>query len=148
MTYSIYDTEEIQQYTVKQLAKIDKALVAAAYTIRDNARQAFVNNGKYKGIGVLSEGIMLGRLVKNGGVSSITVHGFGYNDTKKQTYKTRFFILGTLDRQVKKRNGTTLKQPYSIGNIERLDSIENAMKGADNTLISYIRNALNADIQK
>lgn len=138
MKYSIYETEEIEKYSEQQLAKIDKGLVAAAYAIRDNARSMFENNGKYKGIGCLSEGIMLGRLIKNGGSTSITLHGYGYNDTKKQTYKTRFFILGTIERQGKKKDGST----YGKGYIQSLDSIQQAIDQGKGTLQQYLKKAI------
>lgn len=135
---NIYKTEEIQNYTIKQLKEIDNALVAAAFKIRDNARANFVNNGQYSGISKFKDAIMLGKLEN----SKITVHGFGYNDADKELYKARFFILGTQYRKQKKSRGKPLAKPFTKGYISNNDAIDKATAGSEHILDKYIDNAL------
>lgn len=122
---------------MEQLKKIDKALVAAAYRIKDNAQSLFINNGRYKKLDSLKEGIMLGKLEN----SSIKLHAFGYNDEAKQTYKARFFVGGTQERVNKKPIGNH-KKPLTKGSIEPLDTINKATQNGNVILDNYIKQAL------
>lgn len=131
---NITDTTQIENATVEQLKKIDKALVAAAYRIRDNVRNTFNNNGKYTNINTLEEGIMLGKLEN----SSIKLHAFGYNDAEKKTYKARFFVGGTDGRYIKRGK----KKGAYRGKIEALDSINKGLDGAETILNNYIKKSL------
>lgn len=127
--YNIYDTKQIEQFTVQQLQAIDKALVAAAYKLKDIAQKEFVNNGRYRKLDSLKEGIMLGRLQN----SSISLHSYGYNDSLKKTYKARFFVGGTVDRD----NGK-----HSTGHIEALDTIDKTVQANQQLLTEYINKVI------
>ena len=134
---NIYSTKQFEQASLKQLEHIDKALVAAAYRIKDNAQSLFINNGRYKNLEPLKEGIMLGRLQN----SQIKLHAFGYDDEAKQTYKARFFVGGTKERVNKKPIGNH-KKPLTKGQIEPLDTIDKATQGGESILDNYIKQAL------
>ena len=135
---NIYTTEQFEKASLDQLKQIDKALVAAAYKIKDNAQSLFVNNGKYKNLSNLKDGIMLGKLQD----SQIKLHAFGYNDSAKQTYKARFFVGGTQVRVNKKPIGNH-KKPLTKGRIEPLDTIDKATQGGEAILDNYIKRAIN-----
>lgn len=135
---NIYSTEEFENATLDQLKKIDKALVAAAYRIKDNAQEMFINNGKYQNLAPLKDGLMLGKLEN----SSIRLHAFGYNDAAKQTFKARFFVGGAENRFTKSRKGSNTR-PLSRGSIQALDTIDRVTSGSEGILDNYIRTALN-----
>lgn len=134
---NIYTTEQFEKATLEQLDKIDKALVAAAYKIKENAQNLFVNNTKYKNLDRIRDGIMLGRLQN----SQIKLHAFGYNDPEKHTYKARFFVGGTQVRVNKKPIGKH-KKPLTKGRIEPLDTIDKATQNGGTILDNYIKRAL------
>lgn len=134
---NITDTTQIENATIEQLKAIDKALVAAAYEIKKNVQNTFVNNGRYTNINKLADGIMLGKLQN----SSIKLHAFGYNDIDKQTYIARFFVGGTKERIQKKRKGKSIK-PFSKGKIDALNSIDKGLIGAETILHNYIQKSL------
>lgn len=135
---NIYKTEEIQNYTEQQLRQIDKGLVAAAFKIRDDARNRFENNGRYNGISKLKDAIMLGKLEN----SKITLHGFGYNDENKELYKARFFILGTDYRRQTKYKGQSIAKPFTKGFLMKNEVIDKATESAQTLLDKYIETAL------
>lgn len=129
---SVYASEALEQASIEQLKQIDKALVAAAYAMRDKARKLFVSNAKGYNLQSLQDGVMLGRLRHgNDGVTSVTLHAFG-NNTNKNSYKARFFVGGAYHRQ-------TRSQRYR-GSIEALNTIENALD--QGTLDDYINNVI------
>lgn len=129
---SVYASEALEKASIEQLKQIDKALVAAAYAMRDKARKLFVSNAKGYNLQSLQDGVMLGRLRHgNDGVTSVTLHSFG-NNTKKNSYKARFFVGGAYHRQ-------TRSQRYR-GSVEALNTIENALD--QGTLDDYINNVI------
>lgn len=129
---SVYASEALEKASIEQLKQIDKALVAAAYAMRDKARKLFVSNAKGYNLQSLQDGVMLGRLRHgNDGVTSVTLHAFG-NNTNKNSYKARFFVGGAYHRQ-------TRSQRYR-GSIEALNTIENALD--QGTLDEYINNVI------
>lgn len=129
---SVYASEALEKASIEQLKQIDKALVAAAYAMRDKARKLFVSNAKGYNLQSLQDGVMLGRLRHgNDGVTSVTLHAFG-NNTNKNSYKARFFVGGAYHRQ-------TRSQRYR-GSIEALNTIENALD--QGTLDDYINNVI------
>lgn len=134
---NIYTTEQFEKASLEQLKKIDKALVATAYKLKEKAQSLFVNNDTYKNLASLKEGIMLGKLENN----QIKLHAFGYNDAAKKTYKTRFFVGGTKIRVNKKPIGNH-KKPLTKGQIKPLDTIEKATQGGERILDNYIKKAL------
>lgn len=129
---SVYASEALEKASIEQLKQIDKALVAAAYAMRDKARKLFVSNAKGYNLQSLQDGVMLGRLRHgNDGVTSVTLHAFG-NNTNKNSYKARFFVGGAYHRQ-------TRSQRYR-GSIEAQNTIENALD--QGTLDDYINNVI------
>lgn len=129
---SLQASEALEKATVEQLKRVDKALVAAAYAMRDKARKLFVSNAKGYNLQSLQDGVMLGRLRHgNDGVTSVTLHAFG-NNTNKNSYKARFFVGGAYHRQ-------TRSQRYR-GSIEALNTIENALD--QGTLDDYINSVI------
>lgn len=129
---SVYTSEAIQDASIAQLGMIDKALVAAAYRMRDDARKLFVFNRKGYQVQPLEDGIMLGRLKKTpDGSTSITLHAFG-NNTNRNSYKARFFAGGAYHR--KTRLGR-----YR-GSVEDLKTIEESLD--TNILENYINNII------
>lgn len=131
---SLQMSEEIENATVEQLAKVDKALVAAAYAMRDHARRLLVTEGKGKGYRLdrLQEGVMLGRLRKSpAGETSITLHAMG-KASDYNSFKTRFFAGGAYHRQTGKGRNR--------GTIEDLKTIEQSLD--EKILDDYINNAI------
>lgn len=125
------------------LAKIDKAVVAAACKVRDDAKKAFMaNKSQYKyatkNYDALASGIMIGKLKGD----AIKVHALGNNQKGSNTYKTRFFVGSTIYRTQTKQQGKSIK-PYTKGYIKGNDAIDKAVNSNGNTLNQYINNVLN-----
>lgn len=139
----IYDTSEMKNFYPELKKKVDRAVVAAAVQIRDRARTLFVNSQslyKYrtKNYKKLKEGLMIGKF--NPKNSSIKIHALGTN-TVENSYKTRFFVGGTVYRKQKKKAGKPIK-PYSKGFIKPNKAIDDSMQHAENYLGRFIKNAL------
>lgn len=132
----IYDTRDLTEYSESQLKRFDKAVLAAAFKIRDEARQAFISSrpqykmstSKYSN---LAEGIMVGRLNDN---HSVKVHALG-SRSNKDSYKTRFFVGGTVQRF----NGGYCS--YN-GSIDENAAIDKGLKDGQRILDNYINNTL------
>ncbi len=143
-TRLIFDTYDIEKASSEMLRNIDKAVVASAFKIRDEARQIFINSSSiYKthssghSYRDLASGIMVGKLQ----TSQIKIHSLG-NRSNNHSYKTRFFVGGTQYRKQNKMKGKALSKPFQKGYIKANDTIEKAMDGADTTLNNYIKNAI------
>jgi len=141
-TQLIYDSSDLTTYAEDMLSRIDDAVVAAAYKIRDNIRQTFINGSNiYKHrtnkINDLAQGINVGKLQD----SKVKIHAMGTKDNY-HTYKTRFFVGGTVPRTQTKWRGKPLQKPYTKGYIKSLDSIDKGMSGAEGILNTYIQNVL------
>lgn len=129
----IYNIEELDVRQDSLIEKIDKAVLAAAFKIRDNARTAFRNSKSlYKKTTdrffELEKGINVGKLKDH----ETTVHSFG----KKEIYnsfKTRFFVGGTRIRFSNKGS--------SKGYIVASNVIEEAAD--QNVLNNYVKNTIN-----
>ena len=129
----IYDTRDLETLTDEMIEKIDRAVVAAAFKIRDEIREEFKKSGnmyphhtdKYEG---LAEGVMVGRLTN----SQIKVHVLG-SDEKPDTFKTRFFVGGTTYRKTKNGNKGFIKSNAAL---------DKGMSNAENILNSFIKNTL------
>lgn len=138
----IYDTTDLTNASNEILDSIDKALMAAAFTIRDNARSIFKSDAAttYKShtgnINKLSTGIMVGK--NNHG--SVKIHAFGSKDDY-DSYKTRFFVGGTINRTQTKRHGKNIK-PYTKGYIKAIDTIEKTISNSQPILDTYIQHVL------
>lgn len=137
----IFSERDLTEASQDILKSIDKAVLAAAFNIRDNMRNSFLSAfTKYKHgtseYNSLAEGIMVGKLKD----SKVKVHALG-SKSKYNTYKTRFFVGGTLYRTQKQVNGKNIK-PYSKGFIKSNDAVRQGLNGADETLNKYIKNAI------
>lgn len=137
----IFSERDLTEASQDILKSIDKAVLAAAFNIRDNMRNSFLSSfTKYKygtsEYNSLAEGIMVGKLKD----SKVKVHALG-SKSKYNTYKTRFFVGGTLYRTQKQVNDKNIK-PYSKGFIKSNDAVKQGLNGADQTLNKYIKNAI------
>lgn len=129
---SISASEAIEKASFSQLKQIDKALVAAAYKMRDNARRLFTSNDKDYQIASIADGIMLGRLRKDAAGTTITLHAMG-NASNPKSWKARIFAGGAYHRRTRNRG-------RNRGSIEDLKTIE---KSTDQRILdSYINNAI------
>lgn len=138
----IFSERDLDITSKEMLEDIDRAVLAAAFTIRDNMRSEFVKGGsKYKyhtdKYDELSEGIMVGKL-RDG---TVKVHAMG-SPSKYNTYKTRFFVGGTIHRIQTNRNGQSVT-PYNKGYIIGNDAIDKGLSIGQETLDRYINNVLN-----
>lgn len=91
----IYNIEELDVASNNLIKRIDKAVAAAAFKMRDNARDAFRQSASNyphstKKFFELAEGINVGRMKNH----EIAVHSFGKKE-QYNSYKTRFFVGGT-----------------------------------------------------
>lgn len=137
----VFETRNIEDKGL--LDKIDKALLAAAFRVRDDARNVFMSSKSlYKhatsNYDKLANGIMVGKLNN----STVKVHTLG--DNKDQSlWKTRFFVGSTLYRTQTQKKGVKLKKPYSKGFIQANDALEQAVSQNQNTLDLFVNNVLN-----
>lgn len=137
----VYSDRDLEEASNEILERIDKAVLATAFNVRDNMRSEFKNsksNYKYstEKYNELSEGIMVGKL-RNG---TVKVHALG-SPSKYNTYKTRFFVGGTIYRTQTERNGVGIK-PSNKGYLKSNDAVEKGLKGGQETLERYINNVL------
>jgi len=129
----IFDTRDLETLSDEMISKIDRAVVAAAFKIRDEIRGEFRKSSnlytnhteKYD---ELAEGIMVGRLNN----SQIKIHALGSNE-KPNTFKTRFFVGGTIYRKNSKGNK---------GFIKSNSAVDNGLTNAESILNSFIKNTL------
>ena len=139
----IHDTSEMRGFYPGLKKGVDRAVVAAAFKIRDTARTTFNSSRslykhstkKYKH---LSEGINVGKFDETS--ETIKVHALGSKEDK-DTYKTRFFVGGTVYRKQKRWQGKRIK-PYLKGYIEPNDALNDATGKAEEVLNRYVRNVL------
>lgn len=129
----IFDTRDLETASQEVFEKVDKALVAAAFKIRDEMRDEFLksqsnykyNTSEYK---KMAQGIMVGRLND----SQIKIHALG-NKANDGTWKARFFVGGTTYRKNNKGNK---------GYIKSNEAVDNGLTNAENILNSFIKNTL------
>lgn len=130
----IFDTRDLEQITDEMLEGIDKALVAAAFKIRDEMRDEFRKAASQYKYGTedyanLSNGIMVGKL-RN---STIKVHALGHKENDG-SWKARFFVGGTTYRKNSKGNKGFIKENAAV---------DKGLQGADEILSTFINNSLN-----
>lgn len=129
---SISTSEAIENASISQLKQIDKALVAAAYKMRDNARRLLTANDKGYQIASIADGIMLGRLRKDASGTTITLHAMG-NSSNPKSWKARIFAGGAYHRRTRSKG-------RNRGSIEDLKTIQ---KSTDQKILdNYINNAI------
>lgn len=129
----IFDTRDLENASNEILEKVDKALLAAAFKIRDEMRDEFKksqSNYKYSTSEYkkMASGIMVGKLNN----SQVKIHALG-NRVNDGTWKARFFVGGTTYRKTNKGNK---------GYIKSNDAVDKGLNNAENILNSYIRNTL------
>lgn len=132
----IRDTRELNGLNTIIQEKVNRAVVAAAFKIRDNMRSKFKSQqslykkstSKYSG---LAEGISVGK-ARDG---KVKIHALGTIENY-HTYKTRFFVGGTKSRYVKKKG-----DKYA-GHIQANNSIDKGLIGGEEILTKYINTAL------
>lgn len=137
----IFDEKDLSTYSADMIKNIDRAVLAAAYRLRDNMRQAFVNGSSLYKYGTpkykeLAKGIEVGKIRD----SKVKVHAMGtraYYDS----YKTRFFVGGTVPRTQIKQGGKRIK-PYTKGYIKENDAIEKGLSGGEQLLNTFINNVI------
>jgi len=139
----IFDTRDLDTASKDTLQKIDKALLAAAFKIRDDMRQEYINSSNiYKNrtenYNHLKDGIMIGKLKDN----TVKIHSLGNNQKGSDTYKTRFFVGGTIYRTQSTKAGKSIK-PYTKGYIKANDAVQKGLADGQETLNTYINNTLN-----
>lgn len=139
----IFETRNIEDDGL--LEKIDKAVLAAAFKVRDDARNAFLSSkSQYKYATTdydrMAEGIMVGKL--NSSTNSVKVHALGDN-RDPDLWKARFFVGSTIYRTQTKQQGKSLDKPYTKGYIKSNDAIDKAINQNQNTLNEFISNTLN-----
>lgn len=129
----IFDTRDLSDATDEVLESVDRAVVAAAFKLRNEMRDVFKKDQSMYKYGTekyyrMAEGIMVGKL-RNGHVK---IHGFG---PKKNdgTWKARFFIVGTDYRF----NSSGRK-----GLIVKNEAIDKGFNNAEAILDSYIKKAI------
>jgi len=132
-TKLIFDTRDLGELSDEMLKGIDRAVVAAAFTIRNEMRDEFRKGSSMYKYGTedyanLTSGIMVGKL-RN---STIKVHSLGSPDNY-DTYKTRFFVGGTTYRKNKSGNK---------GYIKSNEAVDKGLRNAEDTLNNYIKNVL------
>lgn len=130
----IFDTRDIEELSQEMLNGIDRAVVAAAFKIRDEMRDEFKKSrSMYKyateDYANLSNGIMVGKL-KN---SQVKIHALG-NRQDDGTWKARFFVGGTTYRKNSRGNK---------GFIKSNEAVDNGLTKADSILTTFINNTLN-----
>ena len=141
MARKIYDIRDLSTASEEMLRGIDKAVLAAAFKVRDDARLSFLgSNSLYKNhtpnhnYEKLAEGIMVGKLTNN----KVKVHAMGSKENYN-SFKTRFFVGGTTYRESTSKSG----KPFTKGFIQSNDAITKAVDNNQDTLTNYINNVIN-----
>lgn len=140
-TRLIYSIEDLDKASDEMLRAIDKAVLATAFKLRDDMRSEFTKSRSQYKYGTsryddLAQGIMIGKLQD----CHVKIHALG-DKNLYDTYKTRFFVGGTIFRKQTKRNSQSIK-PYSKGRIKENDAVQKGMQSAESTLSQYIRHAI------
>lgn len=135
----IFEVRDLEEASAEIQNSVDRALLAAAFKIRDEMRSCFRKDAattyEHKGdVERMADGIMVGKLTN----SKVKVHALG-SRVDDGTYKTRFFVGGTIYRKGTSSNGKV----FSKGYIQALDSVEKGIANADTILNEFINNALN-----
>ena len=104
-------------------------------------RNAFISGSSiYKhhtgDISKLAEGIQVGKIND----SKVKIHSLG-SKNKYDTYKTRFFVGGTIPRTQTKWRGKNIT-PFTKGYIKANNAIDVGMSNAESTLNNFIKNVI------
>ena len=130
---NIFDTRDLSTASDEILKRVDRAVLAAAFKIRDEMRDEFkksITQYKYATSDYynMAEGIMVGKL-KSG---KVKIHAFGHRENTGD-WKARFFVGGTTYRKNQKGNKGLIK--YN-------DAVDDGLKNADTILSTYIKNTI------
>ena len=126
MARVIYEIEDLDTYGKELLNDIDRAIMAAAFKMRDDARIKILGSQHRKTdeFDTLTRGINVGRLINH----RTNVNAFGTRE-QYNTYKTRFFVGGTKPR-TKGHNRGQLQPSHALDGID------------SSTLEKYISNVI------
>lgn len=131
----IYDTTDLSTASDEIVRSVDRAVLAAAFKIRDEMRDEFkksITQYKYATSDYyrMAEGIMVGKL-RNGYVK---IHALGHKENTGD-WKTRFFV-----------NKTTIRKSPTKGEkgfIKKNEAVDKGIKNGNTILSTYIKNAIN-----
>ena len=138
----IYDTKDLSDASKEILDGVNRAEKATACTIREKERKIFKSDAAYTykshtgNIAKLANGIMVGK--NNHG--TVKIHALGSKDYY-DSYKTRFFVGGTINRTQTQRHGQNIK-PHTKGYIKSIDTIEKTINQSRSILETYIQHVL------
>lgn len=124
---------------------VRSGLLQTAIEVRDKAQSIYKSAGSGLKYGTsnyanLARGIMLGKFTEQGYIYQVKVHAMG-NKSDYDTYKTRFFVGGTVLRVQTKRLGKPIK-PYSKGELKSNNAIDLAASSGESMLKKNIQSKL------
>lgn len=124
----IYEIEDLDTFGKEMLQDIDRAVLAAAFKMRDNARAKFLGSPhrKTSNFDSLTKGINVGKLINH----QTNINAYGTRE-HYNSYKTRFFEGGTKPRT----------KGHDRGYLNGVHSLEDAMD--QGLLEKYITNVIN-----
>ena len=124
----IYEIEDLDTFGKEMLQDIDRAVLAAAFQMRDNARAKFLSSPhrKTSAFDDLNKGINVGKLINH----QTNINAYGTRE-HYNSYKTRFFEGGTKPRT----------KGHDRGQLTGIHSLEDALD--ESILTKYINNVIN-----
>ena len=124
----IYEIEDLDTFGKEMLQDIDRAVLAAAFQMRDNARTRFLGSPhrKTSEFDSLTKGINIGKLINH----QTNINAYGTRENYN-SYKARFFEGGTKPRT----------KGHDRGQLTGIHSLEDALD--ESILTKYINNVIN-----
>lgn len=124
----IYEIEDLDTFGKEMLQDIDRAVLAAAFKMRDNARTKFLGSQhrKTSDFDSLTKGINVGKLINH----QTNINAYGTRENYN-SYKARFFEGGTKPRT----------KGHDRGQLTGIHSLEDALD--ESILTKYINNVIN-----
>lgn len=131
----VFDTRDLSEASAEVLRGVDRAVLAAAFKIRDEMRDEFkkdITQYKYATSDYykMAEGIMVGKL-RSG---KVKIHAMGHKENTGD-WKARFFV-----------GSTTYRKSPTKGNkgfIKSNEAVDDGLRNAESILKTYIQNAIN-----
>lgn len=146
----ILNISEVDDFADELKEKVKFTLIKGAYQVQDKARDLFRNkipkadnvNDKYEDS--LLDGIFAGKYEND----KIKVTALGNRDKYSGTFRTRFFVGGTKDREVgygyrMTKNGikyVEYKKPHKLGKIDAIDCVKNALMMEQDNIHNLFQN--------
>ena len=129
----IFSERDLSTASEEILKKVDRAVLAAAFKIRDEMRSQFkkdITLYKYatRDYYKMAEGIMVGKLSN----SKVKIHSFG-SKQNDGTWKARFFVGSTTYRNNNKGNK---------GFIKANEAVDDGLRNGNQILSTYIKNTI------